>query len=83
MADDVGGDFPIALDDSSMYASRPFRTGAPLGRRSVRRGDGRCLHAIVRLTPGDEAVTIRSFFATVFGREALFEKRRIEVDRGI
>jgi hypothetical protein len=35
------------------------------------------------LTPGDGAVTIRSFFATFSAREALFEKRRIEVDRGI
>ena len=43
----------------------------------------RGLHALVRLTPGDEAVTIRSFFATVSAREALFEKRRKEVDRGI
>jgi hypothetical protein len=47
------------------------------------RGNVTWLERQVQLTPGDEAVTIRSFFATVFHREALFEKRRIEVDRGI
>ena len=78
----VAGIFPLLSIVVRLFFA-PFSDRAPLGRRCVWRGNTRWLNVIVQLTPGDEAVTIRSFFATVSVREALFEKRRIEVDRGI